>query len=406
MRLRHLHQRTRPFRRGGLWLLSGACLLLAQPMLAGAARTPAQIAVGVGVCALWPWAADRWRAWGPSGDAVRFEMGTYVAECTFAGLVLGWVSVPPLLGFAAAVCLLAGATGLAGWRLLVPAAAGLLLGAVTGIALSPQLTAASTTGADLLAMALVLGHMLALAQMSFRQAQRLDGHRLSLAEKSAALERINRRMQRYLPPSLRERIVRAPEQPCDWERQWLTVAFVDLVGFTELSERLEPELLAAILDDYLAALIPAAERRGGEVSKLLGDGVLIVFGLRGGGDRRAAVDAALTFCRALPALLEHLAGRWRARGEPVALRMRAGIASGFCTLGDRGGAGRLDFTLIGSPVNLASRLQAHAGVNGVLLDEASAALSETGHCFEAPRLLQVKGLGATAAYALSGVRPS
>src|SRR5690606_40859467 len=51
------------------------------------------------------------------------------------------------------------------------------------------------------------------------------------------------------------------------------LVFVDLVGFTELSERLEAELLAGILDEYLGAFIPAAEDRGGEVSKLLGDGM-------------------------------------------------------------------------------------------------------------------------------------
>src|SRR5690606_37314905 len=116
--------------------------------------------------------------------------------------------------------------------------------------------------------------------------------------------------------------------------------------------------------------IPAAEAGGGEVSKLLGDGVLVVFGLREPAERRDLVEAALTFCGELPALLAELAGRWRRRGEPVALQVRAGIASGFCTLGDRGGADRLDFTLIGPPVNLASRLQSHAGPGGVPLDEA------------------------------------
>jgi class 3 adenylate cyclase len=177
------------------------------------------------------------------------------------------------------------------------------------------------------------------------------------------------------------------------------VSFVDLVGFTELSERLEAELLASILDEYLAALIPAVERRGGEVSKLLGDGMLLVFDPRDDDNRRAAVDSALAFCGELPELLSRLAVRWRDRGEPVALQMRAGIASGFCTLGDRGGTDRLDFTLIGSPVNLASRLQACASVNGVLMDEASAALAEATHPLGPPRILQVKGLGAMPAYA-------
>lgn len=402
MRVRYLYRRTRPFRYGGFWTLGGCGLLTAGPMPDGEARSAAQLAAGVGFCALWPWMADRLRARGPAGDPVRFEMPAYWGECALVGLVLAWASLPPLPFFAAALCLLAGATALAGIRLLLPATAGLLGGASVGAWLSPQLTAASTPAADLLALMVALGFSLALGHLSHGQAQRLAGHRRSLAEKSAALERLNGRMQRYLPPSLRDRLSRAPDEPCDWERRWLTVTFVDLVGFTELSERLEAEPLASILDEYLSALIPAAEGRGGEVSKLLGDGVLVVFGLRDGGDRRVPVAAALEFCRELPALLGDLAGRWRARGEPVALDMRAGIASGFCTLGDRGGAGRLDFTLIGPPVNLASRLQNHAGVNGVLMDEASAALAEAEHRLEAPRVLQVKGLGALPVYAPAG----
>ncbi len=398
VRLRHFHQRTRPFRRGGLWLLALAGVLLAAPP-ADAARTPAQLAAGIGFCALWPWVADRWRQLGPRGDALGFEMGSFVAECALAALVLGWMSLPPFPAFAGTVCLLGGATALSGWRLLLPAAAAVVVGGAAGASLSPRLTAASTAGADLVAGLLMLTYVLALGEISFRQAQRLAVQRQGLAEKSAALGRINDRLQRYLPPSLRDRVKRAPEQPCRWERRWLTVVFVDLVGFTALSERLEAERLAAMLDDYLAALIPAAERRGGEVSKLLGDGMLVVFGLSADDDRRRAVDSALAFCMELPARLAALAGVWRARGEPVSLRMRAGIASGFCTLGDRGGAGRLDFTLIGPAVNLASRLQVHAAIDGVLMDEASAALAETNHRLEGPRSLDVKGLGPTLAYA-------
>jgi class 3 adenylate cyclase len=401
VRVRHLHQRTRPFRYGGFWLLAVAHALVVRPLVAGEARSAGQIAVAVLFCALWPWAADRLRALGPVGEAVRFDMLAYTAECALVAGLLAWASAPPLACFAAVLCLLAGATALAGWPLLLAGALALALGGAAGAAASPRLTAASTTASDVVALVLVLGFALALAHVSFRQAQRLDGHRRALAEKSAVLERINGRLQRYLPPSLRARVARAPDEPCRWERRWLTVAFVDLVGFTELSERLEAELLAGILDEYLATLVPAAELRGGEVSKLLGDGMLVVFGLRDGGDRHSRVEAALAFCEALPGLLACLAARWRGRGEPVLLEMRAGIASGYCTLGDRGGADRLDFTLIGSPVNLASRLQSRADAGGVLLDEASAALAEGTRSLGPPRVLQVKGMGALHAYPLA-----
>jgi class 3 adenylate cyclase len=406
MRVRHLHRRTRPFRYGGFWLLAIALSLTGGTWPGAETQTSAQVAVGVLFCGLWPWAADRLHAFGPADETLHFEVLAYGLECLLVAAVLAWASVPVLAGFAAAVCLLAGATALAGWRLLLPAALALLTGASVGVSLASRLTATSTAASDVVSLALVLVFALGLAQLSFRQAQRLDGHRRTLVEKSAALERINGRLERYLPPSLRARVARAPDEPCRWERRWLTVTFVDLVGFTELSERLEAELLAGILDEYLATLIPAAEARGGEVSKLLGDGMLVVFGLRDAGDRQSRVESALAFCDELPDRLGALAARWRGRGEPVILQMRAGIASGFCTLGDRGGADRLDFTLIGSPVNLASRLQGHAGVGGVLLDEPSAILAEGSRTLGTPRLLELKGLGAIPAYPLDCGQPS
>ncbi|HEX7037382.1 MAG TPA: adenylate/guanylate cyclase domain-containing protein [Pseudomonadales bacterium] len=400
MQVRHLHQRTRPFRYGGFWAVALCQLPVLPAAFAGEARAPLQVLGGIAFCLAWPWLADRLqRGAPPDGSWVR-DCGYYALECALVALVLVWASVPILAGFATALCLLSGATALAGWRLLLPATVALGAGGAAGAALAPELTADAAGAAGALALAMVFGYTLLLGQVSFRQARRLAGHRRSLAEKSAALERINERLQRYLPPSLRARVLRAPDAPCRWERRWLTVAFVDLVGFTELSERLEAELLAAVLDEYLGALVPAAERRGGEVSKLLGDGMLVVFGLRDGADRAAQVQAAVGFCAALPELLARLADAWRRRGEPVALRTRAGIASGLCTLGDRGGDDRLDFTLIGPPVNLASRLQALAPVDGMLLDEASAALAQGLHPLGPPQALTIKGLGQVQAHPL------
>lgn len=391
MRLRRLYPRTRPFRYAGFWLAAAAL------QLAGSAdRTTWQLGAAGGFCCLWPLLADRLR--GRCGGSARAHAASadavfHVGECALAALVFGWASIPVPLAIAAVVCLLAGATALAGWRLLLPSALALGLGAPAGILLAPVVTPASAPAADAVAVALLVGFSLALAHLAFVQAQRLDGQRLALAARSASLERLNGHMQRYLPPSLRDRLARGPEQTGRWERCWLTVAFVDLVGFTELARRLDAEPLAGLIDDYLGVLIPAAEARQGEVSKVMGDGVLVAFGLRDGLDRRAAAAAALTFCQDLPRRLERLAECWQRRGEPLHLSVRVGLASGYCTLGDRGAAGRLDFTLLGTPVNLASRLQDRAAPDTALLDEATAALLAPDPRLGPRERLPVKGLG-------------
>lgn len=400
MHVRHLYQRTRTFRRGGFWLVGGLCLLLA---VDGGERSVWPVLAGAAFCAVWPWLTDRIRAHGPAApDGGVFEMVLYAAECAVVALVFAWLSLPLLPAFAVVLCLLAGAVALAGWRLLVAAAAALGAGSGAGVALTPHVDLTSSAAADGVSLALILGFTLALAHLSFRQAQRLHGHRQALAQRSAELQRLNDRMQRYLPPSLCARLAQAPEALCRWERRWLTVVFLDLVGFTELAETLQAEPLARILDEYLAAMVEAAERHGGEVSKLLGDGVLVVFDTAGNGDRRRCVTAALAFCSGMPEQLATLAARWRERGEPIALQTRAGVASGYCTLGDRGGAGRLDFTLVGSPVNLASRLQTRAGVGGVLLDTASAALAEGAWGLQPGRRQYIKGFGPIMVYRMDG----
>jgi class 3 adenylate cyclase len=410
MRVRRLFERTRPFRYAGFWTLALVCATLPfAPDGPGAW----QIGVCLIFCAVWPPLADRLRGlagrapW--PGDPARLDRIGYGVEAAGVMAVLAWASLPAVPTAAAALCLLTGALALAGPGLLLRVAAGALVGFALGTALGPGRVRGAWLPGDVLAVLLMIGFSLAVAALAYRQTRRLHAERMELARRSADLQRLTERMERYLPPSLRARLTAAPDAPCRWERCWLSVAFVDLVGFTALAERLEAEALAAVLDDYLVALSRAAERHGGEVSKLLGDGVLVVFGTgaapsgTGQPGRRDRALGAVSFCRAAAPLLAELSERWCRRGEPVRLAVRAGVASGYCTLGDRGGAGRLDFTLVGSPVNLASRLQSLAEPGGVLVDAATAAVLDGAVDLGGPRRLDVRGLGPQHAYAVAAL---
>jgi len=401
MELRNLHRRARPFRYFAFWSMAAVCLLLL-----GTARPVAQILPAAGFCLGWPILVDYWFHRAPPGIAsdARRVMRTHLLECALCGLVFGWLSLPPTGALAATLALLAGVTAQAGWPLLCGAVPVLGVGLGGGLALAPVLTTASTPGADFAAALFALGFAVVLAEVSFRQAQRLYARERSATGRVRRLESMAERMEPYLAPSLRARIQAAPDDgtpgPARRDRRWLTVAFVDLVGFTELATRVDAETLAAMLDEYLAGVCELALQQGGEVTKVLGDGVLVAFGLEGAADRRALAAGALRFCECIPALLVALARGWRARGDLIELEMRAGIASGHCTVGDWGGPDYRDFTMIGSPVNLASRLQAAAPVHGVLLDAVTVALAEHDFPLAAPAALQVKGFGLVSASAL------
>lgn len=126
------------------------------------------------------------------------------------------------------------------------------------------------------------------------------------------------------------------------------ILFVDMRGFTALSERLTSTAVLAVLDRYFETVAQAIVDRGGDVLKFLGDGVLAIFPVEQAGSARAACDAAVGAVRAIR---EGLA----AGPDPVAFA--AALHLGPVLYGNIGSPDRLDFTVLGPAVNLTSRLE-------------------------------------------------
>jgi class 3 adenylate cyclase len=309
------------------------------------------------------------------------------------------LSLPLLPVTAVTTVLLASNAAQAGWWLAWRGALLMAAGATLGIAAGRNPVAASTLPADLLSAVLLVTCTLGLGLTSFSKAQHLHRVQTDLERRSLVLDRLNQRLSRYLPPPVHARIERQPDQLCTLERRWLTVAFVDVVGFTELAERLAPEALAVILNDYFCASAKLFDEAGGTLASLQGDGVLVYFGDVSQTSRQRAAMDCVESCMQVAGLLEELAACWHRQGYLVRLATRVGIASGYCTLGDWGSQ-RLDFTVIGSPVNLASRLQNRARNDGLLISEAAAALVGDELNLGARQVFELKGLGAAGAFEL------
>jgi adenylate cyclase len=129
----------------------------------------------------------------------------------------------------------------------------------------------------------------------------------------------------------------------------------DLRGFTGLSERLPSGDLVGFLNDYFGAMTEAVAANGGEILKFIGDAVLAIFPLAMDGDHaaaRRALAAAAQVGRAIAALNAARAGA----GEPL-IRYGLGLHVGEVLYGNIGGSDRLDFTVIGQAVNVASRIE-------------------------------------------------
>lgn len=253
--------------------------------------------------------------------------------------------------------------------------------------------------AEALAALSTVAFALLFVGLGYHQAQRLHrGKRQALSQRRQLLA-LNRRFRRYVPRELAERIAPAPRQRLALRERWLTLLFIDLEGFSARSEVLPASVTARLLNDCLLLLERRARLGCGVLSKFLGDGVLVAFDA--GEDRARAATQALELGLAVAPGLRALRRRWRAAGILTDLEARCGMASGLCSVGDWG-ARRLDYAVIGPPVNLAARLQQQARAGELLIDGASAAiLAGAGRPLPAesmPRWLP--GLGLRSVYVL------
>ncbi len=134
----------------------------------------------------------------------------------------------------------------------------------------------------------------------------------------------------------------------------MTVSFCDLANFTTLSERISPEELVLQLGDYFGPLSADIQATGGTVDKYIGDAIMAFWGAP-----TLSLDHAASACEAAlrnQASLEALRHRWRSEDRPE-LFARVGIQTGDVIVGNIGGEARFNYTVMGDPVNTASRLE-------------------------------------------------
>lgn len=191
-----------------------------------------------------------------------------------------------------------------------------------------------------------------------------------IEEKSRRLENLATRLAKYLSPQVYQSIFSdTGERQRAHARKNLTIFLSDIVQFTDLSDTLEPERLATIINSYLSEMASIALECGGTIDKFIGDAVLVFFGdPESAGETEDALKCVEMALR-MRARVAELQKYWQKHGVSRGLHVRMGIATGFCTVGNFGSEQRLDYTVLGSPVNLAARLQGIADADTILIDE-------------------------------------
>ncbi len=205
--------------------------------------------------------------------------------------------------------------------------------------------------------------------------QRTEEASRLLAEKNALLETLSAKLSKYLSPQIYQSIFRGEQgAEVSSKRKKLTIFFSDIAGFTETTDNLESEELTDVLNHYLTEMSTIALSHGATIDKYIGDAMLMFFGDPESKGVKEDAHACVMMAIAMQRRMRELEQEWRKRGLERPFRIRMGITTGFCTVGNFGSRDRMDYTIIGNEVNLAARLQSAAEPGGILLSHETNAL--------------------------------
>jgi adenylate cyclase len=211
-------------------------------------------------------------------------------------------------------------------------------------------------------------------------------------EANKMLEALSSKLAKYLSPQLYQSIFSGEQEvEIASKRRKLTVFFSDIAAFTETTDNLESEELTEVLNHYLTEMSAIALEYGATIDKYIGDAMLLFFGDPETKGRKEDAKACVLMAIAMQRRMRELEQEWRNRGLERPFRIRMGISTGFCTVGNFGSRDRMDYTIIGNEVNLAARLESAAEPGGILLSHETNALVQDIVLTEEQPPMTVKG---------------
>jgi class 3 adenylate cyclase len=221
---------------------------------------------------------------------------------------------------------------------------------------------------------------------TFRKDQIIELQRVQLSESRDAI-------RRYVPPSVADLIIKGEKASIDTPvRRRVTILFADIVGFTEVSDRIEPEDLTALLVDYLSGMAEKVEKFGGTLNEFAGDGLMALFGAPNYAEPELQARQAVSAAREMQDLMSQLNERWLRVGIGRPLKMRVGINTGTVSVGSYGSQGRMTYTAFGLQTNITSRIEQAAAPGSVLVSDSTYQLARDAFGFEPRGEVECKGV--------------
>ncbi len=179
---------------------------------------------------------------------------------------------------------------------------------------------------------------------------------------------IGKNLSAYLPTQLVQMLLhRQKQEIIPLQKKFITVCFTDIQGFTKLTDTVDIEIAADILNEYLSVMTKIAHKYDATIDKFLGDGIMIVFGAPISMTPALQTDNAIQMSIEMLRIFKELHKKWQSILKHNSLHLRIGIHCGVATVGSFGPQERLTFTAIGKIVNIASRLEQMCPEDSILI---------------------------------------
>jgi adenylate cyclase len=253
------------------------------------------------------------------------------------------------------------------------------VGDVRGI---QEITITASMGSNIFSFKYLLGYFAFTAALGFgfialqrRQSRVIVAMNRELDGANQFLASIAMKISRYLAPQIYASIFSGQKDvTIHTERKKLSIFFSDIKDFTATAERLQPEEVTALLNEYFTEMSAIALKHGGTIDKFIGDAMLIFFGDPESKGTAEDARACLAMAVEMQRRIAELNIKWRRQGIEHPFRVRMGINTGYCNVGNFGSADRMDYTIIGAEANLAARLQSIAEPGQIVLSYETYAL--------------------------------
>jgi adenylate cyclase len=193
----------------------------------------------------------------------------------------------------------------------------------------------------------------------------INAYRFFNEEKEKSL--LRRTFENYFAPSLLNKILKTPEKLKNNEKKVLTVLFSDISGFTSWCSTQSPENIRLMLNEYFDEMAKIIFKYEGTIDKFIGDGLMVFFGDPVEYEDHAvrAVETGIDMQKKVKDLGDVYESKYN-----LPLKIRIGINTGEVIVGNMGSESRVDYTVLGSNVNIAQRLESNAPLNGILISKS------------------------------------